>query len=109
MKLLFIQGGSRVRVCSNGTYYVDGNFNNMVWKRYKHYADELIVILRKIDKTFKEKNIEDNFYIKVDENQMTSRKKVFAAGDLIGVKSTVAWAARSGRDAAEKIVEFLKD
>ena len=49
-----------------------------------------------------------NGYIKVNENQMTSREKVFAAGDLIEVKSTVAWAARSGRDAAEKIVEYLR-
>ena len=47
-------------------------------------------------------------YIKVNENQMTSREKVFAAGDLIEVKSTVAWAARSGRDAAEKIAKYLK-
>ena len=47
-------------------------------------------------------------YIKVDENQMTSREKVFAAGDLIEVKSTVAWAARSGRDAGEKIAKYLK-
>ena len=48
-------------------------------------------------------------YIKVDENQMTSREKVFAAGDLIEVKSTVAWAARSGRDAGEKIFEMMYD
>ena len=44
-------------------------------------------------------------YIKVDENQMTSRNNVFASGDLIGTKSTVAWAAMSGRSAAEKIME----
>lgn len=50
----------------------------------------------------------DKGYIKVDENQMTSRKKVFAAGDLIGTKSTVAWAASSGREAAKCIAEYLK-
>ena len=50
----------------------------------------------------------DKGYIEVDENQKTSREKVFACGDLIGAKSTVAWAARSGRDAAEKIIEYLK-
>lgn len=60
-------------------------------------------VLEKIDLDKTEKG-----YIKVDENQMTSREKVFACGDLIGVKSTVAWASRSGRDAAEKIVELLK-
>ena len=47
-------------------------------------------------------------YIKIDENNMTSREKVFASGDISGTKSTVAWAARSGRDAAEKIIEYLK-
>jgi len=50
----------------------------------------------------------DRGYIKVDEKQMTSREKVFACGDLIGVKSTVAWASRSGRNAAESIEEYLK-
>ena len=47
-------------------------------------------------------------YIKVDENNMTSREKVFASGDIAGEKSTVAWAARSGRDTAEKIIKYLK-
>lgn len=46
-------------------------------------------------------------YIKTNENQMTSKENVFAAGDLIGTKSTVAWAARSGRDVAEKIIKSL--
>ncbi len=49
----------------------------------------------------------DRGYIKVDDMQMTSRKKVFAAGDLIGEKSTVAWASRSGREAAKNIAEYV--
>ena len=48
-------------------------------------------------------------YIKVDENNMTSRKGAFASGDIAGTKSTVAWAARSGRDAAEKIIKYLQN
>lgn len=48
-------------------------------------------------------------YIKVDENYQTSDKKVFAAGDLIGEKSTVAWASRSGRNAANAIKNFLRE
>ena len=47
-------------------------------------------------------------YIVVNENMQTSIDKVFAGGDIIGEKSTVAWAARSGRNAAEKIIEYLK-
>ena len=40
-------------------------------------------------------------YIKTDENGRTSRKKVFAGGDVAGNKSTIAWAARAGRDFAQ--------
>lgn len=46
--------------------------------------------------------------IKIDENYMTSKNKVFAGGDLSGTKATVAWASRSGRDASIKIMEFLE-
>ena len=45
--------------------------------------------------------------IAVDSNYKTSREKVFAGGDLAGAKGTVAWAARTGRDAAKKITEYL--
>ena len=46
--------------------------------------------------------------IKIDENYMTSKNKVFAGGDLSGTKATVAWASRSGRDASAAIMEFLE-
>ncbi len=46
-------------------------------------------------------------YINVNENMQTSVQKVFAGGDIIGEKSTVAYAARSGRNAAESIIKFL--
>ena len=45
-------------------------------------------------------------YIKIDENMQTSISKVFAGGDIVGQKATVAWASRSGRDAAEKILKI---
>lgn len=47
--------------------------------------------------------------IQVNENNQTSKLKIFAGGDLIGETSTVAWAARSGRNSAESIIKFLKD
>ncbi len=53
--------------------------------------------------------IDDKGYIKVNENYYTSDEKVFAAGDLIGEKSTVAWASRSGRNAADAIKNFLRE
>lgn len=47
-------------------------------------------------------------YIKVDEEYRTSNEKVFAGGDVIGQKATVAYASRAGRDAAESIIKYLK-
>ncbi len=46
-------------------------------------------------------------YIEVDKNYMTSQEGIFAGGDVIGSKATVAWAARAGRHAAEAIHEYL--
>lgn len=46
-------------------------------------------------------------YILVNENMQTSMPKVYAGGDIVGEKATVAWAAKSGRNAAEKILENL--
>ena len=46
-------------------------------------------------------------YLKVNEKYQTSKKKIFAGGDLIGTKATVAWAARSGRNASEEIIKYL--
>lgn len=45
--------------------------------------------------------------IKVDDNYETSMPKVYAGGDVAGVKSTVAWASYSGREAAKKILENI--
>ena len=44
----------------------------------------------------------------INEKYKTSETKIFAGGDLAGCKGTVASAARSGRDAADSIKEFLK-
>lgn len=43
----------------------------------------------------------------VNENYKTSDKKIYAGGDLAGMKGTVAWAAKSGREAAENILNDL--
>ena len=46
--------------------------------------------------------------IKVDENYKTSDDKIYAIGDVAGVKQTVAWAARSGFNCAKGIANFDK-
>lgn len=48
-------------------------------------------------------------YVAINENNQTSCEKVFAAGDVAGTESTVAWAARDGRNVAEKIAQYLID
>ena len=47
--------------------------------------------------------LDERGYIKVDKNGLTSNPKIYAIGDLAGNMSTVAWAARSGRDVANQI------
>ena len=42
-------------------------------------------------------------YIEINEKYQTSNPKIYAVGDLAGIKGTVAWAARSGREAAKEI------
>lgn len=56
-----------------------------------------------------ELGLETNKYnnIVIDENNHTSNQKIFAGGDIAGAKGTVAWAARSGRNAAEAIDRYL--
>ena len=54
-----------------------------------------------IDKLALETNKWGN--IKVDENYKTSDEKIYAVGDIVGTKQTVAWAARSGFDCAKQI------
>ena len=48
-----------------------------------------------------------NGKIKVDTNNKTSKEKIFAGGDVAAAKSTVAFAARSGRNAAKNIKKSL--
>ena len=46
--------------------------------------------------------------IVVDDEFKTSNSKIYASGDLAGVKGTVAWAASSGREAAKNILKIYK-
>ena len=45
--------------------------------------------------------------IQIDEKYRTNLNGVYAAGDLAGVKSTVAYASNSGKEAAKSIYEDL--
>lgn len=44
----------------------------------------------------------------INENYQTSNPKIFAGGDLAGCRGTVAYAAKSGREAAKNIEKYLE-
>ena len=75
-------------------------------------ADYVVMALGASPEPFvKGLNLELNKWgnIEVNNNYETSREKIYAGGDLAGVRGTVAWAAYSGREAAKKIAEKLKE
>ena len=47
--------------------------------------------------------------IKINDKYQTSNQKIYAGGDVIGNKKTVAWAARYGRDIAENILNEIEN
>ena len=63
-------------------------------------SDEELLTKLKIELNSKQK-------IKTDINLKTSINKVYAGGDVTGTTSTIAWAARSGRNAAYSIFNEL--
>lgn len=65
-------------------------------------SEESIVSKLNIDLDSKNKII-------TNELNQTSNKKIFAGGDITNTKQTVAYAARSGRDAAKNIIEFIEN
>ena len=70
----------------------------------------IMAIGSKIDRELAIKNgleLDEKGYIKVDDNYKTNIDGVFAGGDLIGGKCTVARASKAGRDAAKNIVQYL--
>ena len=53
--------------------------------------------------------LDSNNKIVINEHHQTSNKKVFSGGEISTSSSTVAYAARSGRDASKSIIEYLKN
>lgn len=78
MKLLFIQGGTRLKKDVDGNLYTDGNFNNKVWDRYKEYSDELMVVLREEDKIY-DKEYAISKFNSLNQDSL----KIFAVPDLM--------------------------
>ena len=115
----FIFNSKPLRICNNNIECIktetDENrgLKDIPNSNYSISTDYIVSAIGSgIDKNFiKDFDLELNEkgYVKVDENNMTSKNGIFACGDLIGTKATVAFACRSGRDSAENIVSFLNN
>jgi glycosyltransferase, group 1 family protein len=85
MKLLFVQGGSRVKRDNNGNLYVDGNLNDKIFQRYLSYCNELAVFLREESKTYEECIAKQKF------NAITKNPKIkiLTTPDLVVPKTRI--------------------
>jgi len=85
---------------------------NIEGSNYTKQIDYLVMALgSKVEPFVKDLGLKTNQWgnIEVNERYQTSNPKVYAGGDLAGMKGTVAWAAYSGREAAKSIAEKLKN
>ena len=97
-KLIQKEGDSRLSPVNieNSNYQVDVDYIVMaLGSKPQEYVKDLRLDLNKWGN------------IQVDEEYKTSNPKVYAGGDLVGMKGTVAWAARSGREAAKNIIKNI--
>lgn len=84
---------------------------NIKASNYEIEIDYIIMALgSQVEPYVKELELNTNKWgnLAVNEKYQTSNPKIYACGDLAGVKGTVAWAAFSGREAAKNIVENLR-
>ena len=85
---------------------------NIENSNYVVQADYVIMALgSKTDEFIKNLGLKltNRNYVDVNENFETSNKKIYAGGDLIGGKGTVAYAARNGRDVANIILKKISE
>ena len=83
---------------------------NVEGTNYRIKADNIVMALgSQVEPYVKELGLQTNEWgnIEINENYQTSNPKIYAGGDLAGVKATVAWAANSGREAARQISERI--
>ncbi|MBR3888065.1 MAG: FAD-dependent oxidoreductase [Clostridia bacterium] len=97
--------------CVKTKYNEEKQLINVEKSNFELAADCFVMSIGSIvdNTSFTNGEVEINKFGKVliDENMKTSSEKIFAAGNLVSDNSSAAMAARSGRDAAEKIKSFL--
>ena len=83
---------------------------NIEGSNYQINTDYVIMALGSMTEDYvKELGLKTNKWgnLEINEKYQTSNPKVYAGGDVAGVKSTVAWASFSGREAAKNIITNL--
>lgn len=83
---------------------------NIEGSNYQINTDYVIMALGSMPEDYvKELGLKTNKWgnLEINEKYQTSNPKVYAGGDVAGVKSTVAWASFSGREAAKNIITNL--
>lgn len=83
---------------------------NLEGSNYTIKMDYMVMALgSQVEPYVKELGLQTNKWgnLEINENYQTSNPKIYAGGDLAGVKATVAWAAYSGREAAKNISEQI--
>ena len=98
MKLLFVQGGTRLKKDNKGNYYTDGNLNDSVWNRYKNYSDELLILLRSEERVYSVEEAKKKF-----NGINLKNTKIFEIPDLMRPKKrffSFTW-----RNKAKKVIE----
>ena len=83
---------------------------NLEGSNYTIKMDYMVMALgSQVEPYVKDLGLQTNKWgnLKINENYQTSNPKIYAGGDLAGIKATVAWAVHSGREAANKIGENL--
>ncbi len=83
---------------------------NLEGSNYTIKMDYMVMALgSQVEPYVKDLGLQTNKWgnLEINENYQTSNPKIYAGGDLAGIKATVAWAAHSGREAAKKISEQI--
>ena len=83
---------------------------NIENSNYQINTDYIIMALGSSVESYVEKlGLKTNKWgnIEINKEYQTSNPKIYAGGDLAGIKSTVAWASYSGREAANNIIKKL--
>ena len=100
---------TKLEIKEGDTRAIPVNIENSNYEIDMDYV--VMAVGSKADKEIIEKSgvdINNKGYIKINEKYNTNNEKIFAGGDVVGQTSTVAFATRDGRNAAERIEEYLK-